>query len=125
MAADWSSRSLRCSLVYDGLIRRRVAETLGQALLMGAMMVGGLWVIANPTGTVGALGRWANQASLGTLAVAARGTPSGPAGGSAQSMDTVCSPRRSKRRGATWSSATSAGAANPARLDPTPARRPG
>ena len=43
------------------------------------MFVGGTWVIVDPAGTVGALGRWANQASLGTLAVAARGTPSGPA----------------------------------------------
>jgi len=64
--------------LYNGLIRRRVAETLGQALLMGAMMVGGLWVIANPTGTVGALGQWANQASLGTLGAVTDGTPAHP-----------------------------------------------
>jgi len=60
---------------YNGLVRRRVAETLGEVLVMLAMMAGGLWVILDPTGTVGALGRWANQASLGTLAVTARGTP--------------------------------------------------
>ncbi|HVA20166.1 MAG TPA: hypothetical protein VMU55_08320 [Solirubrobacteraceae bacterium] len=65
--------------LYNGLIRRRVAETLGQALLMVAMMVGGLWVIANPTGTVGALGQLANQASLGTLGAVAGGTPAHPA----------------------------------------------
>ena len=35
-------------VVYDGLVRRRVADTLGQALLMVAMMVGGLWAIADP-----------------------------------------------------------------------------
>ncbi len=75
--------------LYDGLIRRRVAETVGQALLMGAMMVGGLWVIADPMGTVGALGRWANQASLGTLAVAARGSPARPGSVLADSMDAV------------------------------------
>ncbi|MGO9319375.1 MAG: hypothetical protein ACLQBY_01020 [Solirubrobacteraceae bacterium] len=63
--------------LYHGLIRRRVAETLGEALLMGAMMVAGIWVIMDPAGTVGALGRWANQASLGTLAVAASGAPAG------------------------------------------------
>jgi hypothetical protein len=62
--------------LYNGLIRRRVSETLGHALLMGAMVVGGMWVIADPMGTVGSLGAWANQASLGTLAVVARGTPS-------------------------------------------------
>jgi hypothetical protein len=75
--------------LYNGLIRRRVAETLGQAMLMGAMMVGGLWVIADPAGTVDALGEWANQASLGTLAVAARGTPVSAGGTLARSMDAV------------------------------------
>jgi hypothetical protein len=64
--------------LYNGLIRRRVADTLGQAAVMGVMMAGGMWLIADPTGTVGALGGWANQASLGTLAVSARGTPSRP-----------------------------------------------
>ncbi len=64
--------------LYHGLIRRRVADTLGEALAMGVMMAGGLWVIADPTGTIGALGGWANQASLGTLAVAASGNPAGP-----------------------------------------------
>jgi hypothetical protein len=72
--------------LYNGLIRRRVAETLGQALLMGAMMVGGLWVIANPTGTVGALGEWANQASLGTLGAVTDGTPAHPERTLADSM---------------------------------------
>jgi hypothetical protein len=72
--------------LYNGLIRRRVAETLGQALLMGAMMVGGLWVIANPIGTVGALGEWANQASLGTLGAVTDGTPAHPDRTLAESM---------------------------------------
>jgi hypothetical protein len=75
--------------VYNGLIRRRVAETAGQALLMMAMMAAGMWVIADPAATVEALGRWANRASLGTLAVAARGTPGDGTGALAQSMDTV------------------------------------
>src|ERR1700690_3160631 len=64
--------------IYHGLVRRRVADTLGETLLMIAMMVGGIGIIIDPTGTVGALGRWANQASLGTLGVAAHGSPSGP-----------------------------------------------
>ena len=63
---------------YHGLVRRRVAQTVGEALLMGAMMAAGIWMIANPAGTVGALGAWANSASLGTLAAAASGTPSSP-----------------------------------------------
>ncbi|HEX4466308.1 MAG TPA: hypothetical protein VH025_03915, partial [Solirubrobacteraceae bacterium] len=56
---------------YNGLIRRRVAETLGQALVVFAMMAGGIWVTLDPVGTVGALGGWANQAGLSTLAVSA------------------------------------------------------
>ncbi len=74
---------------YNGLIRRRVAETLGQALMTLAMMAGGMWVILDPTGTVGALSGWANQASLGTLAVTARGTPAGPGRALAESMESV------------------------------------
>jgi hypothetical protein len=61
--------------LYNGLVRRRVAETVGQALLVLAMMGGGMWVMLDPSGTVGALGGWANEASLGTLAAAAGGTP--------------------------------------------------
>jgi hypothetical protein len=75
--------------LYNGLIRRRVAETLGQAMVMGAMMAGGLWVIADPAGTVDALGGWANQAGLGTLAVAARGSPASPGQALAKSMGTI------------------------------------
>jgi hypothetical protein len=74
---------------YNGLVRRRVAETLGQALMTLAMMAAGMWVILDPTGTVGALGGWANQASLGTLAVTARGTPSGAGRALADSMESV------------------------------------
>ncbi len=74
---------------YNGLVRRRVAETLGEAVLMVVMMLGGLWVIADPSGTVGAAGRWANQASTGTLAAAAQGDPARGSGALAQSMGLV------------------------------------
>jgi hypothetical protein len=60
---------------YHGLIRRRVADTVSQVVLMLLMMAAGLWVIMNPAGTVGALEGWSNQASLGTLGVVAQGTP--------------------------------------------------
>ena len=103
----WPARSC----VYDGLVRRRVADTLGQALMMAAMMVAGLWAIADPGGTVGALGSWANEASLGTLAVAADGAPRARPAGARPEHAGRFSRRRSKCRGATWSSATSAGAA--------------
>jgi hypothetical protein len=64
--------------LYHGLIRRRVAQTLGEALLMLAMMAGGLWVLMNPAGTIGVLGAWANAASLGTLGAVTAGTPVHP-----------------------------------------------
>ncbi len=75
--------------IYHGLVRRRVADTLGEVLLMGAMMVAGIWVLTDPTGTVGALGEWANQASLGTFAVAARGNPASPGRALGTSLETV------------------------------------
>jgi len=77
--------------LYHGIVRRQVTETLGQALLMAVMMLGGLWVIVNPTGTVGALGGWANQASLGTLGAVAGGTPDHPDRTLAESMQSVFS----------------------------------
>ncbi len=92
LTGPWLAMVLAIAAVlaaYNGLIRRRVAETLGQALMTLAMMAGGMWVILDPTGTVGALGGWANQASLGTLAVTARGTPAGAGGALADSMESV------------------------------------
>jgi hypothetical protein len=74
---------------YHGLVRRRVGESLGQALVVLAMTAAGSWVMLNPAGTIGALGTWANQASLGTLAVTARGTPVGAGRALADSMGTV------------------------------------
>ena len=75
--------------LYHGIVRRQVTETLGQTLLMGAMMLGGFWVIVNPLGTVGALGAWANEASLGTLGAVAVGTPDHPERTLADSMGSV------------------------------------
>jgi hypothetical protein len=63
-------------VLHHGLVRRRVADTLAGALTMFAMMAGGLWVIADPEGTVGAIGRFADQASLGALDATTAGTPS-------------------------------------------------
>jgi hypothetical protein len=59
---------------HNGLIRRRIGETLGQALSTIAMMAVGLWLISDPLGTVGVVGQFANQASLGTLGEVAQGT---------------------------------------------------
>ncbi len=71
---------------YNGIVRRRVAETLGQSALMLAMMAGGLWVIADPAGTVGALGRWVDEASTGVLGAVVQGSPAHAPRTLAQSM---------------------------------------
>jgi hypothetical protein len=63
---------------YHGLLRRRVAQTLGQALAMLVMMVAGLWTIIDPAGSVGALATWVNRASVGALGALAAGTPAHP-----------------------------------------------
>jgi hypothetical protein len=75
------------TFVYNGLIRRRVVETLGQFALMIAMMAGGLWVIVDPADTVGAVSQLANQASLGVLAASATGDPNQPARSLTDSLD--------------------------------------
>jgi hypothetical protein len=75
--------------LYHGLVRRRVAETVGEALLTVAMMAAGLWVILDPTGTVGVLGAWANEASLGTLGAVLVGTPAHPTRTLAESDEAV------------------------------------
>jgi hypothetical protein len=77
--------------MYHGIVRRQVSETLGQVVLMGVMMLAGLWVIVNPLGTVGALGAWANQASLGTLGAVIAGTPAAPDRTLSESMESVFS----------------------------------
>jgi hypothetical protein len=66
------------AFVWHGLVRRRVAETLGQAAVMLAMMSIGLWIIADPAGTVGAVGHLADEAALGTLAATATGDANQP-----------------------------------------------
>ncbi len=90
----WLALALAVAAVlalYHGIVRRQVSETLGQAVLMGVMMLGGFWVIVNPLGTVGALGAWANEASLGTLGAVVAGTPAAPDRTLAESMESVFS----------------------------------
>ncbi|HUA73805.1 MAG TPA: hypothetical protein VL988_03525 [Solirubrobacteraceae bacterium] len=74
---------------YHGLIRRRVTESLTQALLVLAMTGACTWVTIDPAGTVGVLGEWANGASLGTLAVTAHGSPASPGNALADSLGAV------------------------------------
>jgi hypothetical protein len=77
------------TFLYNGLVRRRVVETLGQFALMLAMMVGGLWVVIDPANTVGAVSQLANQASLGVLVASATGNPGQPSRGLGESLGQV------------------------------------
>ena len=63
---------------WQGLVRRRVLDTLGQAGLVAVMVGCGLWIIADPVGTVGAVGDLADRAALTTVAASATGDPSQP-----------------------------------------------
>jgi hypothetical protein len=63
---------------WQGLVRRRVLDTLGHAALLAVMVIAGLWIIADPSGTVGALGGLADRAALATVAASATGDPSTP-----------------------------------------------
>jgi hypothetical protein len=62
-------------VVYNGIVRRRIVDTVGQVALLMAMMSVGLWVIADPIGTVGAASQLVNEASLGVFGAAATGDP--------------------------------------------------
>lgn len=66
------------AVLYNGIVRRRVVDTLGQVALLLTMMSCGLWLIADPAGTVGAASGLANEASLGALGAAATGDPNHP-----------------------------------------------
>jgi len=77
------------AFAWNGLIRRRITETLGQALLMGAMIAVGLWIIADPVGTIGAVSQLSDEAALGTLAATTTGNPSQPVGSLDDALGTV------------------------------------
>ena len=92
LTTPWLPFALSAAAVlaaYHGLVRRRVAETVGEALLMLVMMAGGMWLIADPGGSSVRSGGWANGAALGTLAVAARGDPSAPVRALGGGLDVV------------------------------------
>jgi hypothetical protein len=52
---------------YDGLVRRRVAQTLGEAAATLAMIAAAMLVIADPGGTIGAVAQLAEEASVGAF----------------------------------------------------------
>lgn len=74
------------AVAYHGIVRRRVAQTLAEAVVMVAMMGAGLWMAAEPFASIGAVGGWVNEASLGALGAVDRGTPSGGSQAFAEAM---------------------------------------
>lgn len=78
LTEPWIAVALSVAAVlaaYEGLVRRRVARTVGGALTMLAMMAVGLWVIASPASTVGLFARWSDEGASDMLSVMA-GAPS-------------------------------------------------
>lgn len=69
----WLALALSVAAVlaaWEGLVRRRVGDALGNALVMFAMMAAAGWLVTDPQGTIGVLSAWSDQAALGTLGAA-------------------------------------------------------
>lgn len=78
---------------YHGLIRRRMAQAVAQTLASLLMVLCALWAIADPSGTVGALQRWADEGSASAFAISSTGAAASPqaalASGMGQLFDAV------------------------------------
>lgn len=86
----WMASVLACSAAlaaYQGIVRRRVAQTLGEVVAMLAMIAGAMFVIADPSGTIGALSQWAQEASAGSFGAISSGSSARPYRALAQSME--------------------------------------
>ena len=64
------------ALLYHAIVRRRTADSVGEAAAMTAMILAGLWIITNPAGTVGEINRALNQTGLGAVAAVSAADPS-------------------------------------------------
>jgi hypothetical protein len=64
------------ALLYHAIVRRRMADSVGEVAAMTAMILAGLWIITNPTGTVGEINRGLNQTGLGAVAAVSAADPS-------------------------------------------------
>ncbi|MGA2471504.1 MAG: hypothetical protein ABSG64_12560 [Solirubrobacteraceae bacterium] len=83
LTAPWLGLALAIAaigFVWHGMVRRRVVETLGQAGVMLVMMSVGLWIIADPAGTIGAVAHFADDAAISTVAATATGSSGDPVG---------------------------------------------
>ena len=63
------------ALLYHAIVRRRMADSVGEAAAMTAMILAGLWIITNPAGTVGEINRALNQTGLGAVAAVSAADP--------------------------------------------------
>jgi hypothetical protein len=63
------------ALLYHAIVRRRVADSVGEVAAMTAMILAGLWIITNPAGTVGEINRALNQTGLSAVATVSAADP--------------------------------------------------
>src|SRR5512133_663809 len=63
------------ALLYHAIVRRRMADSVGETAAMTAMILAGLWIITNPGGTVGEINRALNQTGLGAVAAVSAADP--------------------------------------------------
>jgi len=85
----WIAAALAVAAVlvaWRGIVRGRVAQSAAEALSMLAMMACGLWMIADPIGTVGAVARWADLAGAQALGAVSSGSSSRAPASLADSM---------------------------------------
>jgi hypothetical protein len=63
------------ALLYHAIVRRRVADSVGEVAAMTAMILAGLWIVTNPAGTVGEINRALNQTGLSAVATVSAADP--------------------------------------------------
>ncbi|HWB69676.1 MAG TPA: hypothetical protein VG518_06835 [Solirubrobacterales bacterium] len=74
------------AFAYKGLVRREVGATIGATLGSIAMIVVGLWVVHQPSQTVGRLASMSDQVALGVISAPHSGSVSRPSGAFAEEM---------------------------------------
>jgi hypothetical protein len=67
-----------CWALYNGMIRRRAGETVGGILAALVMMLGAMWMIHAPRGTVGRVAEIVNETSLAAVSAPSSGHLSAP-----------------------------------------------
>jgi hypothetical protein len=75
--------------LWRGLVRREVSQTIGGTLVTVVLMVAALWVIHEPTESVGRLSELSNKAAQSVIAAPQRGSLAHPTTSYAQATDRV------------------------------------